>query len=54
MPLPDGPPPGPPEPPGGPPPGGPVHFIPIWNFVVMSVDDEVVVLFGAILGMVVV
>ena len=50
---------GPPEPPGvpppgAPPPGGPVHFIPFWNFVAMSVDDKVVILFGAILGMVVV
>jgi len=62
-PPPGGPPPGgPPEPPGipsgvpsrVPPPGGPVCFIPFWNFVAMSVDDKIVVLFEVILGMVVV
>jgi len=50
-----GPPPdGPPGPPSPPPPGGPVCFIPFWNFVAMSVDNEVVVFFEVIFGMVVV
>ena len=58
MPPPGGPPPGVPPPggppPGMPPPGGPVHFIPFWNFVVISVDDEVVAPLEVVFGMVVV